>query len=402
MIWFLCAVLSFGLVPLGLVLFNLCTWSRRESGSRREATAGTPHLHVGVLVPARNEEANISALLESVLTYRESSIEIVEVLVYDDSSLDRTASLVQQKAQTDERVRLIEGRPLPVDWVGKPHACHQLLASSTATHLLYLDADVRLKPGGLGRLATMLPSKAGPCLITAVPEQQTKSLLEVLLIPLLHLTYMSWLPLRYANRRSDPRTVAACGQIMFAPRETFVELGGFEAVRSDIVDDVALCRQAKKMGIPTLFVDGFDVAFCRMYRSGRQLWRGFSKNLYLGLNSKLALFIAVTLYFSAFLSPYVFLIFAGLFGLDAFAGAAPLLISATACGIFANLMLRIALAVTYRHQPISVLLHPVGVFLLILLSFNSFWWVIKGKVSWAGRVYQPGHPLRTSLHRGEP
>src|SRR5690606_19376212 len=104
------------------------------------------------------------------------------------------------------------------------HACQRLWESFQGDVAVFVDADVRLKPGALEALIAYLSREfsTDPAtwpLITGVPEQRTGSLLERLIVPLLHVTYTSWLPLRLAERSRDPRKVAANGQLMVLSRE---------------------------------------------------------------------------------------------------------------------------------------------------------------------------------------
>ena len=379
---------SLWIVPTVLILYNLRTWKTRWTAT---ASSG----EVSVLVPARNEEKNISGLIESVLGTGNSA-HVSELIVYDDWSGDRTAQIVGQWHQKDQRVRLLPATELSCDWVGKPYACQQLLHASKSRFVLFLDADVRLHAGGLEQLLSIMAQPESPTLATAVPRQITGTTLEHMIVPLLHLTYLSWLPLRWANRRLDPHTVAACGQVMLAEREKLLRLGGFSAVSHEVVDDVALCRHARSRGQTVHFVDGVNLASCRMYRSAAEVWSGFSKNLYLGLGSPLAFIMATGLYFCAFVLPYVtflsglWLAFPALFlrivpgQIDHLPG---LILGGV--GILANVGIRALLARRYRHPLSSVWLHPLSVVLLLLIALNSLLWVLRGRIRWSGRTYSP-------------
>ena len=64
----------------------------------------------------------------------------------DDGSTDATAGHRRAHAARDGRVRLLAAPPLAEGWTGKVHACHHLAQAARGTHLLFVDADVRLAP----------------------------------------------------------------------------------------------------------------------------------------------------------------------------------------------------------------------------------------------------------------
>ena len=146
-----------------------------------------------VLIPARNEEANIGAALRSVL--QSEGIDF-EVIVLDDGSSDRTAEIVREIADGDARVRLESAQPLPAGWCGKNFACHQLAALARHPLLIFLDADVRvLRSDSLARLAHFV-EQSGAALVSGVPREETRGLMEKLIVPLIHFVLLGFLPMR--------------------------------------------------------------------------------------------------------------------------------------------------------------------------------------------------------------
>ena len=139
-------------IPAGLFLFNLFVY--RPLANRPSRAASQRHW-LSVLVPARDEEKNIRATLESVLANRGADF---EVIVLDDHSTDRTAAIVGEFAAIDPRVRLEAAPPLPVGWCGKQHACNVLAGFARHPLLVFIDADVRLAPDALERMASFMDS----------------------------------------------------------------------------------------------------------------------------------------------------------------------------------------------------------------------------------------------------
>lgn len=364
MSWLLAAP---ALACLALVALNALTWTRGAPAKTRRG--------VSLLVPARNEEQNLAACVRAALAARPPPL---EVLIYDDESTDRTAEVITRLGREDARVRAVEAEPLPAGWVGKPHACQRLGEAAAGEVLLFLDADVRLEPVGPGLLLGLFED--GADVVTAVPRQETRSFFERLVVPLLHVVYAALLPLALIPRTRDPRVLAASGQILALKREAWRRLEGFCRVRDAIVDDMALCRAAKEAGLRVVFADGHAIARCRMYRSAREVWEGFSKNLYLGLGARPSrLAVAVVLLFSAFLLPYAALLLSPLL---------PALFAPALVGVTANVLLRAILAARHRQPLEGIALHPIAVLALFAIAANSVLWTRKGRVRWRGRTYR--------------
>ncbi len=321
------------LLPAVLGAFNLVAWPRGRPSGRFEG-------RVSALVPARDEERDIERCVRALLDARPA---LDEVIVYDDQSADATPQILARRAAEDARLKVLRGDGLPEGWVGKPHACHRLAAAATGDVLLFVDADTSLLPGGAALLAELLGRYRADA-VSAMPRQEVGGFFERLMIPLLHITYISWLPLPLIWRSRDPRFLAANGQVMAIRRGAYDAVGGHEAVRGEVVEDMALSRNLKAAGRRLVFADGHHIARCRMYRSARGVWEGFSKNLYEGLGEQpLLLAAALAVYAAAFVLPWL-----------ALAGA---------------------------------LLAPAALGGLLALALNSARWTRAGRIRWAGRTY---------------
>lgn len=361
------------LLPLSLTLLNVLTWRRGRAGGRFDD-------RVSVLIPARDEEATIEACVRAVAA---SEHPVHEIIVCDDQSSDATPTILARLQQEHAFLRVIRGKTLPDGWVGKPHACHQLAEAATGDVLLFVDADTLLEPSAISRVLSFMtaPARRRPAsLVTAVPRQRMGTFFERLVMPLLVMTYTSWLPLFLVSASRDPRFVAANGQLLAVRRDAYDRLGGFAAVAHEIVDDVAFCRHAKASGEKIVFADGAAMAQCRMYDSAKGVWEGFSKNIYEGIGgTPWALALVIALHLGVFVAPYVGL------GL-AMAGMTELLMPALA-GVGANLALRGVLALRFRQPLEGIVLHPLSILVLCAIAINSYRWSSRGQLTWAGRTY---------------
>jgi len=334
MIWIvvICAV-----VPVVMFLRNL-------SAYRRLPVAALRPLPLSVLIPARNEEGSIRAAVEAALANGNC-----EVLVGDDHSSDRTAEIARAAGAT-----VIPIPDLPVGWCGKQHACAVLARHATHSLLVFVDADVRLAPDALRRMATFMDD----CdLASGIPRQETGTFLEKLLIPLIHFVLLGFLPLRRMRASLDPSFGAGCGQLFIARREAYEASGGHGAIRATLHDGVKLPRAFREAGFKTDLFDATDIAVCRMYRNAGEVWRGLAKNATEGLGSpKTILPATVVLLAGALMFPVSYV---------------PRLIAVW----------------RFRQSWLGAWLHPVGVIVLLAIQWYALVRSWRGCAPvWRGRV----------------
>jgi hypothetical protein len=262
-----------------------------------------------------------------------------------------------------------------------------VLASHTVQPLLvFLDADVRLAPHGLARLAAFLDA-SGADLVSGLPRQETGTLLEHLLIPLMHFLLLGFLPLRRMRRSHQPAYGAGCGQLFMARRQAYVQAGGHAAIRTSLHDGLTLPRAFRTAGLPTDLCDATIVATCRMYRSAREVWHGLAKNAMEGLAQPVLLIPATVLLLGGQVLPGI------LCGLAVFGKLSP-----WACGL-AVLSLAAAYyprlrAVRRFVQPwLGALLHPLSILIFLGLQWYAWARAVCGRpATWKGRAYSAATP----------
>lgn len=373
MILVILALVAFVLAAIPALLFRVNLRAYRPPPA---PVAGGSLPRVSVLIPARNEERSIQVAVEAAL---ESSGVDLEVLVLDDQSADATAVIVRQLAERDPRVRLLEGPEVPDGWCGKQHACWVLANNASYDLLLFLDADVRLAPEELARMVEFL-KQSGADLASGIPFQETGTLLERLVIPLIHFVLLGFLPIRRMRASRDPAYGAGCGQLFLARRSSYERAGGHAVIRGSLHDGIKLPRAFRAAGLKTDLCDATDLARCRMYRSGGELWRGLAKNASEGLGAASLIVPTTLLLVFGQVLPVV------LVGVSIWRSSVAVL-PATAA-VMCSYYPRIAGAVRFRQPVLAALLHPVGILIVLAIQWCALLRRALGRPqSWKGRTY---------------
>ncbi|NDJ78090.1 MAG: glycosyltransferase [Chloroflexi bacterium] len=336
---------------------------------------------VSILIPARDEAAVIGATIQRLLKQRYPDYEI---LVLDDHSSDGTAQVARDTAGNDPRVRVLAGEPLPVGWAGKNWACHQLAAAAQGEVLVFTDADVRWEPDALpGVVALLEQQRAG--MLTVWPTQETRTGAERLVVPLMSMAIIAYLPEIMVRLSPWSAFAAANGQCLVFRREAYLASGTHEAVLSDVVEDVALARRAKRAGQRLVMVDGSGLVGCRMYTGWNQVRDGFAKNILAGHgNSLVFLALSTVFHWSVFIAPWVWLALGGWVTIGPLWPGWALILVSLGIGVRA-----LSAAVT-RQRLVDALLIPVSTMLMTIIAARSAWWRLRhGGPQWKGRVIKP-------------
>lgn len=371
-------------IPAVMTLLNLREY--REPSTVTPATLPA----LTVIIPARNEAAGIAACVGSVLA--SGGVDLT-VLVIDDASTDNTAEIVRGMAAQDTRLKLIASAALPAGWNGKQHACWQGAQATMTPLLCFLDADVHLHPDALARtVAQMVRERAS--LLSGFPRQVTGTVLEKLLIPLIHFVLLGLLPMRNLRRTTKPAYSAGCGQFLLVDCEAYTRSGGHEAIRHTMHDGLLLPRLLRSNGYTTRLSDLTALAECRMYTSAAATWNGLSKNategmaaparilpmtLLLGFGQVLPLpLLALAWERTTFVIPFL--------GPPIRIGMAPVWWAVAA--VMLSYFPRAINAVRYRQSWLGALLHPLGVALLLVLQWVALVRKLLGRpATWKSRAY---------------
>jgi chlorobactene glucosyltransferase len=235
---------------------------------------------LSVVVPARNEAVNIVACVRSLAA---SDYPDFEIVVVDDRSSDRTAELARSVPRGNaRRIELVDGRPLPTGWLGKPWACHQGFQVATGSLVLFTDADTRHGAQLARRAVAALDEDEGD-LLTVVGRQLMETFWERLVQPQIFLLMLMRFPdFERLARRGSWREAVANGQFLLFRREAYESIGGHSVVRDEVAEDLALAQHVKRAGLRLRIRGAEHHLETRMYRSLAQLVEGWSKNIVMG------------------------------------------------------------------------------------------------------------------------
>jgi chlorobactene glucosyltransferase len=342
---------------------------------------------VSIVVPARDEERSIERCVRSLLGQSAADF---EVIVVDDRSTDRTPDILARLAAENARLRIVAGTELPAGWVGKPWALHQGAAVARGRWLLFTDADSVHSPYSVTSSQAFVRAQHVDALST-ITHQELGTFAERAILPsILGLVFFSQGNFAQLNDPGQTQRALANGQYVFISRRAYDGLGGYAAMRGEILDDVELARRFKSDGRYRLMMAaGEDLASVRMYHSFREIWNGFTKNIYYGPRGNLwalgggTVFIA----FISFVPP--------LLALNALARGRPR-------EALEALMTSGALIATGGWAMASVRLdrrlgwfQPLGTAALAAITVNSTFAVLSGRgVEWRGRRYGDGRGRR--------
>jgi chlorobactene glucosyltransferase len=333
---------------------------------------------ISILVPARDEEANIEACVRSLLSLNYPHF---EVIVLDDRSADDTYGILCRLRDQDGRLRVLIGAELPADWYGKPFACWQMAQAAQGEYLLLTDADCEFSPDAL-LMALGAAQEHQADLVSLVPDLRAEGFWEKLIIPLQYFIIFAFLPTFLIRRTPYPWFAAANGAFLFLKRETYFAVDGHRAVRQQLAEDVKFAQYIKRQGKTLWYGDGSRTYGVRMYHGLGEIWAGFSKNIFPAFSRNVFLLAGVIL---MLLNVLVLPILWTVGGWISGAGWAwlPLTSYFSLAGVRLGLTARFG-----RDTGEYALLNPLAWAVVIGIAVNSAYQSLSGRGNaWKGRLY---------------
>ena len=358
----------FIMVGRGVILRRIPRTGSYEPSVREEL--------VSVIIPARNEEKNLPACIESLLKQRYTRL---EVIVVDDNSSDRTSEVVTN--YLGKGVKLVKLKDVEEGWQGKAYASHVGFLNSNGEWLLFMDADDILEDDSCLSKALNIASEHGAELITLYPRLRMSSPSLKATIPILLIAlYFIGKP----HKVAEGKTAFAFGSFTLIKRSAYERIGGHRAVRDAILEDKALANNAKKYGIRSLFVDGTESLSSSWNYDLGTLWSGILR-LFIPLLMKSTIRKASTLFLLLsllFLVPIISLAYSLL------TSHAFLLVLSLAT-LFLIMLTIVIESIKHREGILPSILWPFGAAIIITAILVSTYMTYRGGVvKWRSRRYR--------------
>jgi hypothetical protein len=339
-----------------------------------------------VVVPARNEEAEIEAALRSLLQLNYPQYQIVAV---NDRSTDETGAIMERLAAEPAsagKLQVIHVHDLPSGWLGKVHAMwlgsqknaaqEDAAQESQSDWLLFTDADCVFHPDSLRR-AIHYATKTATDHLVLFPTAHMKTMGERMMIGFPQV--MSSFAMRpWKVRDPKARDHIGVGAFNLIRRSAYEAIGTYKALRLEVVDDLTLGETIKKAGLGQDVVFGRDLVSLRWAVGAAGVVANLEKNLFAFLKFRVSLVLAVcVLTFFLCVCPFLGILFAPGWAKAAFAAAVALI--ALVYTLSGRLM---------GTHPLLFLTCPIAALVFEFAALQSAFLALRdGAITWRGTKY---------------
>ncbi|MCI0454816.1 MAG: glycosyltransferase [Candidatus Dadabacteria bacterium] len=339
---------------------------------------------ISVIVPMRNEEKNVERCIDSLMNQGYSSYEVIAV---DDMSTDNTPSILNDLSNRYPNLRALRGSPMPKGWVGKTHALSQGARIAKGKWILFIDADTYSAPYTL-RSALFYARRYKADMLSLFPFQELSTFWERVTQPIIFASIFRAFP---NDRVNDPdlEEAFAIGQFILIRRDVYEAVGGHESIRDKIVEDVALAKLVKGSGYLLRVAGGMCLIKTRMYESLHEIWEGWTKNLFLGIEKNWMLLIRSLFILSLLGYLPIFLFLKSGIVFSSTEGLVHLVILLESSWLmFLNVYIAWENTRTYDIPAYYAIFYPLSITIFIGIMLTSAYKVMSGKgVRWKERSY---------------
>jgi glycosyltransferase involved in cell wall biosynthesis len=330
-----------------------------------------------VVIPARNESANITACLQSLLNQQHPNLHLIAV---DDRSTDSTGTLMDALAtQHPDKLTVLHITELPTGWLGKTHAmafaARHAISLDRPDYLLFTDADIYFRPNALRlALAHTVATQADHFVI--LPTTLVRSAGEGMVLSYLQIMSL-WAvrPWRVSKAKAI-RDAVGVGAFNLLRTSAYQQIGGYEALRMEIVEDLALGRRVKQIHLRQRIATGPDLVSVHWASGVRGILNGLMKNLFTVFHYNPVVALLSCFWFTLFcIAPTAFLVLPQT--------RIPAIITFASVAFLYFLSSRQS-----KVSPWYALLFPISATLIVYTIVRSMITTLKnGGVTWRGTFY---------------
>lgn len=273
-IWFLFGVLNVIVWGARAVAMGVGLRRRRLLAENSYGALSGDVPKLSVLVAAKDEELNIETCIRGLLAQDHPNYEIIAI---DDRSRDETPRILERLVrESGGRLKVVSVEHLPAGWFGKNNAMDLGVRQAQGEWLLFTDADCKFISRRALSTAVQEAELHHCDFLCLTPVLDAPSAWERIIQPVCSMVLILWfLP----HRVNDPRqaTAYANGAFMLLRRTCYDGIGGHEAVRGAMNEDIQMARRAKRQGFKLRVVENADLYSTRMYRTFAELRRGWGR-----------------------------------------------------------------------------------------------------------------------------
>jgi hopene-associated glycosyltransferase HpnB len=363
------------LSTLSWVVFALIPWrpwSNREVFDAMDDGDGEAVLEqITVVIPARNEAEVIQQTLRSIIEQGPG----LSIVLVNDHSEDRTVEKARQVGISN--LRIIQSLPLPAGWSGKLWALEQGRQHVTTPYTLLLDADIRPARGTVKSLREKMDQQGVPFVsLMAVPS--LSGCWEKLLMPAFVYFFKILYPFQRVNSH-HANVAAAAGGCILVKSDLLAHIGGFESIKSAIIDDCTLARRVKSQGF------GIWLGLTHSVRSGRspqrlqEIWDMVARTAFAQLHHSVGLLVLCTMVMVlVYQLPVITVV-----------SSKVLIRSLSLCSLVIMLLTYVPILRFYHRSLAWALGLPLIAALFLAMSWTSAIRYWRGeRTRWKGRIYQ--------------
>tara|TARA_B110000116_G_C16794323_1_gene565697 strand:- start:2371 stop:3561 length:1191 start_codon:yes stop_codon:yes gene_type:complete len=335
---------------------------------------------ISILIPARNEEDIIESTIRSILKQNYQNFELI---ILNDNSTDQTKNIVEKLSMKNSQINLIDGAKLPQGWLGKNWACHQLSKQSKGKYILFIDADTQIDKNTLSDALSVI-KQDNIDLLSLVPNRDTILIADNAMKKIISWFIVCWLPMKLALSLNAPFLSATFGQFMLFKKSSFNNIGGFESIKDNPVDDFQLGRNIKRNKLRWTLYDGAKRISTRTYKTNKDFISGYSKNIFPAVGYSISVFVSI---FSILLSFVLFSTIPMILYLIGMEQNAEFIILSITLLILLILSWTIV-TIRFNYSIVTPFSFPILISLILLLAARSFTDNMFYSSTWKDRKYK--------------